>query len=64
SNAPVGTSGNGAAASPSTGAAGQTTRAGLPRTASSLPVVGLVGLLALAGGIGLRLARRRAAVRQ
>src|SRR5258705_120543 len=30
----------------------------LPRTASPLPLVGLMGLLSLAGGFGLRLLRR------
>jgi len=66
SQRPVGTSGRNEStpASTSTAAGQQATRGGLPRTASALPVVGLVGLLALAGGIGLRLAHRRAAVRQ
>ncbi|HEY3159468.1 MAG TPA: hypothetical protein VGJ78_10945 [Vicinamibacterales bacterium] len=41
--------------------AGQTASKPLPRTASPLPLVGLVGLLALAAGIGLRVARRAAA---
>jgi cobalamin biosynthesis Mg chelatase CobN len=59
---PVGTSGNEAAATPPTAPARQqTARNGLPGTASPLPIVGLLGLVALAGGIGLRLARRSAA---
>lgn len=60
---PVGTSGNEAAAAPPANAPArqQTARNGLPGTASPLPIVGLLGLLALAGGIGLRLARRPAA---
>jgi len=62
---PVGTSGNEAAAAPPATAPArqQTARNGLPGTASPLPIVGLLGLVALAGGIGLRLARR-SAVRQ
>ena len=63
---PVGTSGRdeAAAAPPSAALARQqTARNGLPGTASPLPIVGLLGLVALAGGIGLRLARR-SAVRQ
>jgi hypothetical protein len=36
----------------------QAARADLPATASPLPVVGLVGLLALLGGIGIGFARR------
>jgi hypothetical protein len=31
----------------------------MPATASPLPLVGLSGLLALAGGLGARLLRRR-----
>jgi hypothetical protein len=60
---PVGTSGSEAAAAPPANAPArqQTARNGLPGTASPLPIVGLLGLLALAGGIGLRLARRPAA---
>ena len=60
---PVGTSGNEAAAAPpaTPPARQQTARNGLPGTASPLPIVGLLGLLALAGGIGLRFARRSAA---
>ena len=53
---PVGTSGRNETAAPRpTGTAG---RSELPGTASPLPVVGLIGLLALACGIGVRLARR------
>jgi len=55
SEPPVGTSGR------NESRAGQTARTPLPRTASPLPLVGLVGLLALAAGIGLRFARRAAA---
>ena len=55
SEPPVGTSGR------NEPQAGQTARKPLPRTASPLPLVGLVGLLALAAGIGLRFARRSAA---
>jgi hypothetical protein len=51
---PVGTSGR----AEGSGTAGQAARADLPATASPLPAIGLVGLLALLGGIGIGFARR------
>ena len=53
SDAPVGTSGRAAAQNE-----GQVAANELPRTASPLPISGLIGLLSLAGGVGLRFARR------
>jgi hypothetical protein len=55
----VGTTGREQAPSPNS-AAQPTTPAELPRTASPLPLVGLIGLSALIGAIGFRLARASA----
>jgi len=42
------------------GTSGRTEATELPRTAGELPTVGLIALFALAGGVGLRLARKAA----
>src|SRR3954468_21243983 len=59
SSQPTGTSG---ATSPNTdrtaGTSGRATRSQLPHTASELPMVGLIGVFALAGALVLRVARR------
>jgi hypothetical protein len=59
SSQPTGTSGS---ASPDTnrtaGTSGRATRSQLPHTASELPMVGLIGVFALAGALMLRVARR------
>ena len=54
SDATVGTSGR----APAQASEGQVAANELPRTASPLPISGLIGLLSLAGGVGLRFARR------
>jgi hypothetical protein len=49
-------------ASPDTvGTSGRSERSELPRTASELPAIGLIGVFALAGALVLRVARRAAA---
>jgi len=59
SSQPTGTSGS---TSPDTdrtaGTSGRATRSQLPHTASELPMVGLIGVFALAGALVLRVARR------
>jgi cobalamin biosynthesis Mg chelatase CobN len=52
----MGEASSNSAAQPANGSASSTATSGqLPKTASDLPLIGLIGLLALAGAIGLRL---------
>ena len=59
SSQPTGTSGSTSSDTGRTAAtSGRATRSQLPHTASELPMVGLIGVFALAGALALRVARR------
>src|SRR4051812_39864967 len=59
SSQPTGTSGSTSSDTGRTaGTSGRATRSQLPHTASELPMVGLIGVFALAGALALRVARR------
>src|SRR3954466_2213571 len=59
SSQPTGTSGSTSSDTGRTaGTSGRSTRSQLPHTASELPMVGLIGVFALAGALALRVARR------
>jgi LPXTG-motif cell wall-anchored protein len=59
----TGTTGSAAAPqTPAAGDAGRNARRELPRTGSEMPLVGLLGLLALGAGLGVRVLRQRVLV--